>query len=61
MDRTSSHSPWVTLPPARSEADTVEGSMAVDTERKPILLTVDDDPGVSRAVARDLRRKLILE
>jgi thioredoxin reductase (NADPH) len=30
--------------------------MAVDTERKPILLTVDDDPGVSRAVARDLRR-----
>jgi thioredoxin reductase (NADPH) len=30
--------------------------MAVDTDRKPILLTVDDDPGVSRAVARDLRR-----
>jgi thioredoxin reductase (NADPH) len=29
---------------------------ATDTERKPILLTVDDDPGVSRAVARDLRR-----
>jgi thioredoxin reductase (NADPH) len=28
-----------------------------DTERKPILLTVDDDPGVSRAVARDLRRQ----
>jgi thioredoxin reductase (NADPH) len=27
------------------------------TERKPILLTVDDDPGVSRAVARDLRRR----
>ena len=26
------------------------------TDRKPILLTVDDDPGVSRAVARDLRR-----
>ena len=25
-------------------------------DRKPILLTVDDDPGVSRAVARDLRR-----
>jgi thioredoxin reductase (NADPH) len=24
---------------------------------KPVLLTVDDDPGVSRAVARDLRRK----
>jgi thioredoxin reductase (NADPH) len=30
--------------------------MASDTDRKPILLTVDDDPGVSRAVARDLRR-----
>ncbi|MGH9211224.1 MAG: FAD-dependent oxidoreductase [Acidimicrobiales bacterium] len=30
--------------------------MATDTDRKPILLTVDDDPGVSRAVARDLRR-----
>jgi thioredoxin reductase (NADPH) len=30
--------------------------MAVDTDPKPILLTVDDDPGVSRAVARDLRR-----
>jgi thioredoxin reductase (NADPH) len=26
-------------------------------ERKPVLLTVDDDPGVSRAVARDLRRR----
>jgi thioredoxin reductase (NADPH) len=31
--------------------------MALDTDRKPILLTVDDDPGVSRAVARDLRRQ----
>jgi thioredoxin reductase (NADPH) len=30
--------------------------MTVDTDRKPVLLTVDDDPGVSRAVARDLRR-----
>jgi thioredoxin reductase (NADPH) len=27
-----------------------------DVDRKPVLLTVDDDPGVSRAVARDLRR-----
>lgn len=26
-------------------------------EARPVLLTVDDDPGVSRAVARDLRRK----
>src|ERR1700744_4285704 len=25
--------------------------------RKPVMRTVDDDPGVSRAVARDLRRK----
>ncbi len=24
--------------------------------RKPVMLTVDDDPAVSRAVARDLRR-----
>jgi thioredoxin reductase (NADPH) len=31
--------------------------MAIATDRKPILLTVDDDPGVSRAVARDLRRQ----
>jgi thioredoxin reductase (NADPH) len=31
--------------------------MAVQTDRKPILLTVDDDPGVSRSVARDLRRQ----
>src|SRR5687768_16338914 len=31
--------------------------MVTDTDRKPILLTVDDDPGVSRAVARDLRRQ----
>jgi thioredoxin reductase (NADPH) len=30
--------------------------MITDTARKPILLTVDDDAGVSRAVARDLRR-----
>jgi hypothetical protein len=24
---------------------------------KPVIVTVDDDPGVSRAVARDLRRR----
>ena len=38
----------------------VDSGMTTDTDRnadrKPILLTVDDDPGVSRAVARDLRR-----
>ena len=33
-------------------------SASPDTaSRKPVMLTVDDDPGVSRAVARDLRRK----
>ena len=26
-------------------------------ERRPVMLTVDDDPGVSRAVQRDLRRR----
>ena len=30
---------------------------AARTEPRPILLTVDDDPSVSRAVARDLRRR----
>ncbi|WAJ46187.1 FAD-dependent oxidoreductase [Mycobacterium sp. Aquia_216] len=28
-----------------------------EQSRKPVILTVDDDPSVSRAVARDLRRK----
>src|SRR5918994_2184283 len=40
----------------RVEGVSVEGTMAMDSDRKPILLTVDDDPGVSRAVARDPRR-----
>lgn len=30
--------------------------MTGPTPRKPVILTVDDDPAVSRAVARDLRR-----
>ncbi|MGE2689551.1 FAD-dependent oxidoreductase [Mycolicibacterium pulveris] len=30
--------------------------MTGPTARKPVILTVDDDPAVSRAVARDLRR-----
>ncbi|WP_141726404.1 response regulator, partial [Actinacidiphila rubida] len=30
---------------------------APDSTRRAVLLTVDDDPGVSRAVARDLRRR----
>src|SRR4029450_2909894 len=29
----------------------------VSAPRKPVILTVDDDPAVSRAVARDLRRR----
>ncbi|WP_432510447.1 NAD(P)/FAD-dependent oxidoreductase [Kineococcus sp. SYSU DK001] len=29
----------------------------VSEEQRPVLLTVDDDPAVSRAVARDLRRR----
>lgn len=36
-------------PSVRAQPDTAES--------RPVLLTVDDDPGVSRAVARDLRRK----
>ena len=31
------------------------GSRPADT--RPAIVTVDDDPGVSRAVARDLRRR----
>jgi thioredoxin reductase (NADPH) len=30
--------------------------VTASTENRPAILTVDDDPGVSRAVARDLRR-----
>jgi thioredoxin reductase (NADPH) len=30
---------------------------ASEAELRPVLVTVDDDPGVSRAVARDLRRR----
>ncbi|HEX5189957.1 MAG TPA: FAD-dependent oxidoreductase [Streptosporangiaceae bacterium] len=36
-----------------TEQDTADGQAAP----RPAILTVDDDPGVSRAVARDLRRK----
>lgn len=37
-----------------SAASPIPGS--ANTARKPVMLTVDDDPSVSRAVARDLRR-----
>jgi thioredoxin reductase (NADPH) len=42
-----------------SEAATSSRAAAEATDRasRPILLTVDDDPSVSRAVARDLRRQ----
>ena len=30
---------------------------APDVQARPAIVTVDDDPGVSRAVARDLRRR----
>ncbi|PRY00413.1 FAD-dependent oxidoreductase [Allonocardiopsis opalescens] len=30
---------------------------AAERAAKPVILTVDDDPGVSRAIARDLRRR----
>src|SRR5262245_47200774 len=35
------------------------GDIVTETahEVRPVILTVDDDPGVSRAVARDLRRR----
>ncbi len=35
----------------------VSGAIGDQRRVKPVLLTVDDDPGVSRAVARDLRRR----
>jgi thioredoxin reductase (NADPH) len=39
---------------ALPEGTTVTGEAA---EVRPVIVTVDDDPGVSRAVARDLRRR----
>src|SRR6266540_1036728 len=36
---------------------TVAGGEGVESVVRPVMLTVDDDPGVSRAIARDLRRK----
>src|SRR5690606_5482971 len=44
---------WPRGRPGTTGSDPSEG-VAVS---KPVLLTVDDDPGVSRAVARDLRRR----
>jgi thioredoxin reductase (NADPH) len=36
---------------------TENGATGPSTPARPVIVTVDDDPGVSRAVARDLRRK----
>ena len=44
----------MTNPSAPSGPLDAAGSAA--QQRKPVMLTVDDDPSVSRAVARDLRR-----
>jgi thioredoxin reductase (NADPH) len=41
---------------AAVETSSVERGRSTETGR-PVLLTVDDDPSVSRAVARDLRRR----
>src|SRR5215203_3436281 len=40
-----------------SSQQTASTTESPDREPRPILLTVDDDPSVSRAVARDLRRR----
>src|SRR5690348_10961773 len=48
------------VPPLRQEApsrDVLPRRARRLTVSRPILLTVDDDPSVSRAVARDLRRR----
>jgi thioredoxin reductase (NADPH) len=39
------------------EVTTPRATRATSTSAKPIILSVDDDPGVSRAVVRDLRRR----
>jgi thioredoxin reductase (NADPH) len=40
-----------------TEADGSRGGAGSSAAARPVILTVDDDPGVSRAVARDLRRR----
>src|SRR5262249_44330028 len=42
-------------PNAAASASAPDGNGG--TAARPVILTVDDDPGVSRAVARDLRRR----
>ena len=43
--------------PARLASDCTAAGVTGVAMGKPVLLSVDDDPGVSRAVARDLRRR----
>jgi thioredoxin reductase (NADPH) len=48
----------VTAPPQAETAVGTGSAVADDTDQaRVVLLTVDDDPSVSRAVARDLRRR----
>ena len=54
--RTSSASWWPTSRRTRTR-DRARPSPRPDRPDRPVLLTVDDDPSVSRAVARDLRRQ----
>jgi thioredoxin reductase (NADPH) len=41
----------------RREGSVMTAETETQPQAKPAILTVDDDPGVSRAVARDLRRR----
>jgi thioredoxin reductase (NADPH) len=45
------------VPEATGLGADVSGLAGSGGSARPVILTVDDDPGVSRAVARDLRRK----
>src|SRR5215468_3514304 len=47
----------VTDPPGSAAIDALPTETAAEAQARPAILTVDDDPSVSRAVARDLRRR----
>ncbi len=47
----------VTDPPGGGALDATADETAAEAQARPAILTVDDDPSVSRAVARDLRRR----
>ena len=42
---------------ARADGDQAAGPVSHGQRARPAIVSVDDDPGVSRAVARDLRRR----